>query len=149
GVMKKDFDHEDWKGRHKDQFNELIASARARRSVPSKERGEASTGESSSLQDSKMAIDDSILETSTPPNDHHPPAAIANDNTISKDSTLKETPSNDQTPPASIMFSSATNAVQSPDATSQVSTHTPSLGGSPEKLKKVPLFQVPEDPIID
>jgi len=141
--VKKDFDHEDWKDRHKDHFNELIANARARRSVPTKE---TSAEKGSSLQDSKMAME--IPETTTQPSTHRLPTTTADDNT-----TLKEAPSND---PTLVMFSSAANEVRSPDTAPHVEsqsqhslTHTPSLGGSSEKLKKTPMFQVPEDPVVD
>jgi E3 ubiquitin-protein ligase RAD18 len=156
GVMKKDFDHEDWNDRHKDHFNELIASARARRSMPAKEKGEASAEKGSSLQYSNMAIGNSILETTTQPNDYHPPATTTSDNTVSKDSTLKEAPSNDPILLASVMFSSTTSEVRSSDTvppvesrSQQAPTHTPSFGGSPEKLKKMTMFQVAEDPIME
>lgn len=156
GVMKKDFDHEDWKDRHKNHFNELIANARAPRSAPAKERGEASTEKEPSLQDNKMTIGNSILETTTELNDHHSPTTTSNDNTVSKDSKLKEVPSNDATSPASVTLSSTASEVRSSDTATyvesrsqQAPTHTPLLGGSPEKLNKIPMFQVPEDPIMD
>lgn len=156
GVMKKDFDHEDWKDRHKDHFNELIASARARRSAPTKEREELSVEKESSLQDSKMAIGNSNLDTTTEPDNHHLPTTTTNDNTASKDSTLKEAPSNDPTPPTKVMYSSTACEMRNPDTTPHMESqsqhsarYTPSLDGSPEKLKKMPMFQVAEDPIVD
>ena len=155
GVMKKDFDQEDWKDRHKDHYNELIASAKARRSVPTKEREEASTEKGSLPQDSKIMIGNSILVT-TETNDHHLPATMTDANPVSKESTLKEAPTNDPTSPVNVMFSSATNEIRDPvtslhmeSRSHRASTHTPSLSSSQEKSEKMPMFQVPEDSIMD
>jgi len=153
GVMKKDFDHEAWKGQHKDHFDELIASARQRRSIPAKESGKATASEGSSLQDSEMVNGDSVPETPTRPNKHTPLAVMAN---VSKDSEPKEASSNDPAPLTSVMISSAANEARSSDSAPYMepqsphsSTHTPSSGESPGKSKKVQMFQVPEEPIMN
>lgn len=157
GVMKKDFDHVEWKGRHKDHFDDLIAVARAKRSRPEKE-----SGEREERQGLGEAVKDPVVEIigdsnstfgipETPPASQRPSSttAMANDSTAtdSKDpSTILA--------PATVIFSEAASQTREaqpsssetlPPASRSSQSHTPTPSMlAAEPPKKMPMFAMPE-----
>jgi E3 ubiquitin-protein ligase RAD18 len=162
GVMKKDFDHEEWKGRHKDHFDDLIAAARAKRSGPEKESGEREErqGLGEAVKDPAVEIDgDSNYAfeiPETPPASQRPSstAAMANGNTATDPKEPPTIPA-----PATVIFSEAASQIHEaepsssetlPLASRSSQNHTPTpfmLAAEPPK--KMPMFAVPEEPIKD
>lgn len=163
GVMKKDFDHAEWKGRHRDHFDDLIAAARAKRSAPRKESGEREEGQG--LRD---GIKDPVVEMSchsnsmfevpeTPPPAQHTISSpiMANGNAATDSKEPSTTPA-----PVTVIFAEAASKARASQTlpaaslipgsqSSQNPTSTPAMLGSTEPPKKLPMFAVPEQPIRD
>ena len=160
GVMKKDFDHQEWKGRHKDHFEDLIADARARRAGLGKGSGgnsgeqerEVDQGSEQANNDVDVGIGDSIIQR-TSSRSNIPVSNMANGEKTTLDSHEHNLPST--IAPATAIFVSAAQEVKrsdtsgSSDKSAQNSSSVSSLLTNSDHAKKVPMFAVPEDPITD
>lgn len=174
-VMRKDFDHKEWKGKHKDHFDDLIATARARRSGPKQESGERNReqGLEERAVDAETAPDDvktsmdeeermSVVVPDTPPQLNG--SISLPSQTMTNGGAPSQPPS-----PVAIIFSEAASEIRQKDASSQTATETLATNSStalphqhssqfttptPSMLasnppKKLPMFAMPEDPIRD
>jgi E3 ubiquitin-protein ligase RAD18 len=139
GVMRKDFDGTEWTGRHKNQFEDLVTQARAKRK----------TTTPSTLEDNKQALDymEGIVRTATASaenskNDKSTPssAALSNSDTAPKPMSALLSHELSSSPAASMLHSAAQDvrrrsSISDPSATANIpgliSTHSiPSTSSS-------------------
>jgi E3 ubiquitin-protein ligase RAD18 len=160
GVMKKDFDGAEWSGKHRSHFDDLVAKARAKvASRPKEDEGETTTKEISTNGESTTPL--------TPPES----STVLNEEEQKTDITSLSSNGHDApVPPVVSILSTAAHEIQARYTSPPISCSephslqiNPSASSSPiplrrsesdklvsaEKLKRMPLFQVPEDPVTD
>jgi E3 ubiquitin-protein ligase RAD18 len=162
GVMKKDFDGAEWSDKHKDQFDDLIAQARIRAKEKKRER-EAEGAEGTTLngteptsmsnQDPNIPDIEPSVESLQPPRPtvpiNKPPEATVPALSILS-SAAQDLHMRHTTPPklCSETHSLQINEVLPPSA-QQAADPSEGKFDSSQGVKRLPMFQAPEDPIQD
>jgi E3 ubiquitin-protein ligase RAD18 len=149
GVMKKDFDGTEWGGRHRNHFDDLVAKARAKIAPQSREEEEESTtnGESTTVTvDEEQKAEPSL-----------PPATVNHEPNIPHVLTILPTAAHEiqaryTSPPISCSEPHSLQINQSTTnspITRRDSDCLPEKMASQEGVRRLPMFQVPEDPVVD
>jgi E3 ubiquitin-protein ligase RAD18 len=162
GVMKKDFDGDEWSGKHKSHFDDLVAKARAKIAPRRNEEGNETTKQATTngettkphaIQESGRVTsqDESKTEqTPLPSTNNHvsvvPPALSILSTAAHEIQARYTSPPISCSEPHSLQINPSATASpssqQKPDLLSEKIV-------SPESVKRIPMFQVPEDPFTD
>jgi E3 ubiquitin-protein ligase RAD18 len=162
GVMKKDFDGADWSGKHKDQFNDLIAQARIRAREKKEEKEAATSGGTTvygneppplSNQDSNIPDIIPSIETNAPSGStaHTSRPSEVPIPTLSILSSAAQDLHPRHTTPPTLCSEQHSLQINEPPPPSAQQGSEPLSGKfvSPQTVKRLPTFQAPEDPIQD
>jgi E3 ubiquitin-protein ligase RAD18 len=149
GVMKKDFDGTEWSGKHRDHFDDLVAKARAKIAPRSKEEEKdlSTHGESTIVK----VDEEKKVEPSTPSTNlnHDPiiPPALSILSTAAHEIQARYTsPPISCSEPHSLQIN---QAVSNSPITQRTSDSLPEKVISTDGVRRLPMFQIPEDPVVD
>lgn len=149
-IMRKDFDGQNYATTHKSQFDDLIASARNRAKANAKardEKGNVDQTQHNDIATSGSQLDNTGITYAPPPHPYE-------DNEVALSSIRQKVEEANRTDSTFPPLDHATGAA-SLKAGQNVHPKEVLLGfaGSPEPFggptRKVPMFRMPEDPVVD